>query len=135
MFFDVALTIPANTPALVPLIQEVTLPPGVIQQVDVQFPLGCVGLVHTLCRRGSHQVWPTNDSGNFSSNGQTITWAEDYELNDAPFVLRLFGWNTDDTFPHTVSWRFSMRQLATPAAQQLAQQRFDQAIATLEVPT
>lgn len=133
MFLSFDLAVPANTPASSPLEVEALVPPGIVQQVDVQFPSGCVGLVHTLCRRENHQVWPTNPDSNFHSNGQTLTWQDDYELDDAPFLFRLVAWNLDDTFAHTISWRFALRRFPQEPRQQAAENRFEAAIATLEV--
>lgn len=133
MFFSFDVTIPANTAAALPQIDQVLLPPGVIQQVDVQFPSGCVGLVHTLCRRGNTQVWPSNPDGDFHSNGMTITWQDEYELDDAPFVLRLVSWNLDDTYAHTITWRFSLRRFPDRRRQSTAELRAAQALRQLEV--
>lgn len=109
MLFSVPLTIPPNTPAATPIVLDVPFPPGTIHKVDVQFPAGCVGLAHTLARRGAHQVWPTNDSNNLAGNAETITWQDEYDLAEAPFTLRLVGWNLDDFYAHTVTWRFALR--------------------------
>lgn len=133
MFFSFDLTVPINTPASAPLLREVTLPPGVVQQVDVQFPSGCVGLVHTLCQRASHQVWPSNDGADFSSNGQMLSWQDDYTLDAAPFVLRLFAWNLDDTYPHTITWRFNVRLFSEDVQKALLAAVENAGIGTLQV--
>lgn len=133
MFFSVDVTVPASTAEASPATADVLLPPGVIQQVDVQFPAGCVGLVHTFCSRGANQLWPTNPDGDFASNGFTISWQEDLELNDAPFRLHVVAWNLDDTYPHTITWRFSVRRLPPDRRAALEQQLRDQAIDFLEV--
>lgn len=133
MFYSVEVTVPANTPATSPVLREVLLTPGVVQQVDVQFPSGCVGLVRTLCRRGTHQVWPSNEGASFVGNNQTISWQDDYELEAAPFVLRLFAWNLDDTYEHTIIWRLSVRNFTLDAQRQIALARFAEALQQLEV--
>lgn len=133
MFFTFDMTVPANTAESAPLTLDVQLPPGIVQQVDVEFPSGCVGLVHTLCRRATHQVWPTNDSSNLHSNGRTITWPDDYELDAAPFGFRLFAWSEDDTFEHVITWRFGVRAFPAGSDQQLAAERAAAAVQTLEV--
>lgn len=127
MFFDFALTVPANTTAANPLTQDVQLPPGTIHKVDVQFPAGCVGLVHTIARRGAHQIWPSNEGANFSANGATLNWEDEYDLDAAPFTLRLIAWNLDDFYSHTVTWRFAVRSLP-PAQQEAALQSLYQLV-------
>lgn len=131
MFYSVNLTIPPNTPATAPITLDVPLVPGTVHQVDIQFPTGCAGLAHTVAVRGAHQVWPSNAEGNFHADGYVISWQDEYDLDAAPFLLRLFGWNLDDTYAHTVTWRFALRAVAQlPVSPALLA-----ALATLEVDT
>lgn len=125
MFYDVALTVPANTPASAPVTQDVLFVPGTIHKVDVEFPHGCVGLVHTLVRRGAHQVWPSNIDGDFAGNNETITWQDEYDLAEAPFSLRLVGWNLDDFYDHTVTWRFALRGFPDKQRREAAQKLYE----------
>ncbi len=117
MFWEYTLTVPANTPASAPVESDVSLSPGVVARVDVQFPRGCVGLVHVQIWRSEHQVWPVNIDGNIASEGQTVSWAEDYDLEDDPTVLTLRGWNLDDSYAHTITFRFALLPLGTGQAQ------------------
>lgn len=132
MFFSFDLTIPPNTTAAVPLTRDVQLPPGTIHKVDVQFPAGCVGLAHTLCRRGAHQVWPANDGGDFNSNGQVVSWEDEYDLDAAPFTLRLVAWNLDDFYGHTVTWRFALRSFPQTRKTALLQELYQMEITGAE---
>lgn len=111
MFYEFAVAIPANTPATAPVEEDVHLSPGTVVRVDFQFPRGCVGLVHVQVWKGEHQVWPVNTDGNISSEGQTVTFPEDYDVDEDPFTLTLRGWNLDDTFPHTITFRFAVLPL------------------------
>jgi len=79
--------------------------------VDVQFPRGCVGLVHVQIWRSEHQVWPVNLEGNISAEGLVVSWPEDYDLDDEPFALELRGWNDDDTYQHKIIFRFALLPL------------------------
>lgn len=130
MFYDFALTVPPNTPITAPLTQDVQLPPGTIHRVDVQFPAGAVGLLRTIARRGAHQVWPSNEGGYFASNGQTLSWEDEYDLADAPFTLRLVAWNLDDFYSHTVTWRFALRSFPAGPAAVAAQKLYELVIAS-----
>lgn len=109
------------------------MPPGVVEKVDIQFPTGCVGLVHTLCRRGGVQVYPTNRSANYHTSGQTITTPDDYLIDDAPFIFQLVAWNEDDTFEHVITWRFSVRGFAQDLRADIAIERFMEQVGSLEV--
>lgn len=114
MLYSFDLAIPDNTPEASPLELDVVLVPGTIVRVEVQFPRGCVGLVHTQAFFLSHQVWPANEGGSLAGDGALIAWEEDYELPGEPFGLRLVGWNDDDTFDHRITWRFALREASGP---------------------
>lgn len=114
MFYSFDLTIPANTPASAPETLEVDLVPGVIHRVEIQFPRGCVGLVHVQVVQEFHQVWPTNPGADLASDGYTIAWDDAHELVEGQSLLTLVGWNLDDTFPHTITFRFAVLAAAVP---------------------
>ncbi len=108
MIYEFALTIPANTPASAPATLGVPLSPGKILQVSVSFPSGCVGLVNTWATISSHHLWPTNLDETIKGDGVPITWPEDLDLTDAPYELALHAYNLDDTYAHTITWRFAL---------------------------
>ena len=113
MFFEYALTIPANTPAAAPVELDAPLAPGTVARVDVQFPAGCRDLVHVSIWREQHQVWPVNLDGHITSEGQTVSWPEDYDLDDEPFTFTLRGWSPNTDFPHVITFRFALLPLET----------------------
>ena len=125
MFFEFAHTIPANTPATAPYEQLVTLAGGEITWWQIQFPRGCVGLVHVRVRDELHQVIPVNTDGDVSADDVHVDSFDSILLNDDPFDLRLVGWNTDDTYPHTVIFRFAVRSAAEIARQASAFRALD----------
>ena len=112
MLYEYALTIPANTAEAAPATMDAPLAPGTVARVDVQFPSGCVGLVHVQIWRSEHQVWPGNLDGDISAEGLVVSWPEDRDLEDEPLTLTLRGWNDDDTYAHTITFRFSVLPLA-----------------------
>ena len=115
MFYEYRLTIPANTPATAPTELEVELEHGRIVGVELQFPRGCVGLVHVQVRREHHQLWPSNPDGDIAGEDARISWQEDHYFTEQPYTLTLRGWNEDDSFAHTVTFRFNLLPLALPA--------------------
>ncbi len=108
MQYEFDLAVPASTPATAPVSLEAALSPGVVRQVSILFPTGCAGLVHAYITRSGHQVWPTNLGAHFNGNGEPITWPEDYNLDDLPFGFTCYAYSLDDTYPHTVSFRFAV---------------------------
>ena len=111
MFFEYALTVPANTAQAVPAELDMPLSPGTVARVGIQFPRGCVGLVHVQVFDEEHQVWPANLDGDISAEGIEVSWVEDHDLDEAPFTLTLRAWNDDDSFPHTITFRCAIMPL------------------------
>jgi hypothetical protein len=113
MFYEYRLTVPANTLAAAPLIQDVALAPGRIVAFAVQLPRGCVGLVHAQIWEGLYIHWPSNPDSSFSGDAVVIEWQESHDLDATAPKLRLVAWNLDDTFPHTVTFRINVLPKAT----------------------
>lgn len=108
MYYDFTLTIPANTLERSPEMDAVKLGYGIIHRVEIQFPSRCAGLAHVQVKEALHQAWPTNPDGNFSSDGYTISFRDHYRLTREPYILTLSGWNEDDSYPHTITFRFGL---------------------------
>jgi hypothetical protein len=108
MFYDFAITIPANTPKASPVVTELKLTAGVIHRVEIQFPAGCMGLAHIAINDGLHQLLPTNPDGDFASDDYVIPIDEYYPMPGGDYILTARGWNMDDTYPHTLSVRIGI---------------------------
>ncbi|OGO08506.1 MAG: hypothetical protein A2Y61_03985 [Chloroflexi bacterium RBG_13_60_13] len=111
MFFEFPLTVPADTAEAVPATLEAVLAAGTVIRVDVQFPAGCVGMVHLSIWRADHQVWPVNLDNDIAGEDVVITWPESYDLEDGPYAFTLKGWSPGTTYDHTVTVRFSLLSL------------------------
>jgi len=118
MLYSYTLDVPPSTPATSPETLDMDLPGGVIERVEVQFPAGCAGLVHVWIDRALHQLYPANDDADLASDGETISWRDDYELYDEPRTLVANAYSDDDTYTHTITIRVNMLQTqrAVPAS-------------------
>lgn len=125
MFYEFALTVPPNTPATAPLEREVSLALGEITWWGIQFPSGCVGLVHVFVRDELNQVIPRNTDGNVSADNARVETFDSIALRDEPSTLRIGGWNDDDAYPHTITFRFAVRSAADMAIQASAFRALD----------
>ncbi len=114
MFDAYDVTSPAQTTKAAPTEAIATLPTGFITHVGVQFPSGCVGLVHARILKGGHQVWPTDPDEDLSSNGFIISWEDRYDNSQPPYDLRLQVWNDDDPYPHTITFFFETAAAEPP---------------------
>lgn len=108
MFYEGSLVVPANTDGSAPATKEIQIVRGVVQQVEIYFPLGCNDLVNVAVFRGLRQIWPTPPSTSFVDNGYHIVFNEDQPLLEPPFTLLLKGWSNDTIYPHTVRFRFGI---------------------------
>lgn len=117
MLHEVAVEIPANTPAASPAEATALLNRGVVTGVQVQIPSGCMGLARAQIWRGASQIWPSTPGAYFSGDGDVIRWFDDYEMADEPLFFTIRAWNIDDTYSHTLTFRFELVSLV------LAEQR------------
>lgn len=108
MLYDYELTVPANTLEAAPARRVVIVGPGRITRVGVQFPAGCAGLVHARISRWGHQLWPTNPDGWLTANGHVIAWDDDVDVSDPPMTVLLEAHNLDDSYQHTLTFRFGV---------------------------
>lgn len=111
MFYDFAITIPANTAKSSPVEQELNLTYGIVHRIEVHFPAYCAGLAHLIVKRFEQQLWPTNPDGSFASDNYTIAFSEHYSLETSPYTLKVEAWNEDDTWPHTITLRIGILPL------------------------
>jgi len=111
MFYDLSLTIPANTTKLAPLAQDFLLCRGVINRVEIGFPPGCAGLAHLQINRTGTQLWPTNPQGSFNTDSYTIVFDEHFEMFYEPYQVDLTAWNLDDAYPHTLELRIGIEAM------------------------
>jgi len=103
-----SLSIPANTSSSSPKTLDIELPVGVIHKLDILFPPGCCGLVGVAIFQGIHLIWPSYSDEWFSTDGETITFEEFYEVRRGLTTFTLKGYNTDDTYSHTIVFRFGI---------------------------
>jgi hypothetical protein len=81
---------------------------GTITRCEVSFPCGCCGLVFCHIDDALHQVYPKNPDNRLYGNGETLVSRDEYEIKEEPYQLEFYGWNTDDTYNHTVTVRIQL---------------------------
>lgn len=123
MIFVEHLTIPANTSKLSPVTATIDVILGTITLVSVQFPPGVNALAHLKINWSLYQLFPSNQSADFSTGGETIAWDENIAIDHEPAQLTLEGWNEDTTYDHTITVRVVMQPAAAaPSVSQAIQQ-------------
>jgi hypothetical protein len=107
--FDI--TTPANTPESNPLRTTLKLAKGITYKVDFLFPPGPLGLLHLRVCKGLYQVWPSNPEADFSTDDETISFEDEYLIDEPPYELTAITWNEDDTYEHRVTIRIGLKPL------------------------
>lgn len=108
MFFDFDITVPANTAKTAPQKTKATIVIGTITQAVVFIPPGSNGLAHLKVLWGLHQLFPSNQDGDFSASGQQLAWPEDIQIDEQPAELTLVAWNDDDTYDHSIHFSIAI---------------------------
>jgi len=108
MHYSFDLEIPANTleAAKISLVCPVNY--GILRQVEIFFPWGCAGLVHVQIHRFQRQIFPSNIDSDYADNDYHLKLEEYYPILELPYSLVVWGWNLDDYFDHTITFRFSV---------------------------
>jgi len=108
MFFAWDITIPADTTEKSPIEDFLSLPKGIITQIDIKFPRGCHGMVKVRLFQESLQVVPLSEDEWVTGDGETVPTSTVIELLDAPYKLKLHACSPDTTYDHKVSIRINV---------------------------
>src|SRR3989304_5388170 len=103
-----SLTIPANTPASLPVTTTVGLTYGRIEQVSILFPAGPSGLVNLVVLYHERQIFPTSPEQTFIGDDHVITFPESFPVHALPFEVTLVAWAPGSTLAHTIYADFSV---------------------------
>lgn len=120
MLYKYEVEIPSGTTEAAPSETTVNLVSGVVDQVMIEFPAGCAGLVGTRILQGLFQVWPLTSGEWFVTDNFTIVFPEHFVLEPGQVLLRIETYNIDDTYDHTLSFRFSVVPLHVDPFKQIA---------------
>ena len=133
MFYDFAITVPANTLANTPKVTRLKLTQGFITQVEVGFPPGCNGMVRARLTYGLHQVWPSNTEGYFGWDSFTVSYPEFYPLDQAPYELVCETWSPGTTYAHTITVRVGLTRAQAIMALNPLGRAIDRLMAALKI--
>lgn len=57
---------------------------------------------------GSFQIYPANPEETFACDDYTISFEDRYLVGAKPGVLKMYGYNEDDTYEHTIQLRVGL---------------------------
>jgi len=100
------LTIPAQTTEDAPVERDIDIGSGVIIKCEVGFPEGLGALTRARVRQALTPRYPSNQGAWYHWDDHIYETPDHLivKKGDSPFTL--MGWNEDDTFPHTITFRF-----------------------------
>ncbi len=101
MLFQADITIPKNTTEASPTIVILKIGKGIITKFMIRPRPGHSALAHLVIQHHEHQIAPSTENMDFHGDADPIDWEDHLEVLQPPFELKLQGWNTDDTYPHT----------------------------------
>lgn len=79
------------------------VPAGILDTIEVGFPLGCERLARLKIFYHTMQILPYNLDSSLGFDDYIIKVSMNLPLDTEPFELELLGWNEDDLFEHTLS--------------------------------
>ena len=119
MFYAWDITVPANTPLLAPITQQLNLPAGVITSIAIKFPSGCNGMVKIRINRWTFQLVPLSDGEWVTGNDETVPTEQSYNLLETPFFLQFMGCSPATTYQHVITVRIEVNPLISVSDQLL----------------
>jgi len=108
MIFSLDFTLPITATKAAPQHAVLVVTKGLVYRVEFQFPAGCAGLAHMAVFDGSFQVWPSTLGEFFHTDNFTIAFDEMYLKSAAPYQFDFYGYNLDETYPHTIYCRIGL---------------------------
>ena len=101
MLFQGTITIPKNTTKNNATVVTFGIANGIIAKIMVRPRPGHAALAHLVILHHEHQIAPSTEYMELHGDTFPIDWEEYYESYQPPYLLKLEGWNEDDTYPHT----------------------------------
>jgi len=100
--YEQRITVPANTPEVSAVSQDIILTKGFVSHVWIRFPQGPVGLLSIAIYDQGTKIWPGGTGQWFTGDNEVIEFDTEY---DVPLVgtdrkLTIKGFNTDDSYEH-----------------------------------
>ena len=102
MLFKTDLTIPEKVVVDGTASTSMKLCEGAITRTFIQFPSGCAGLAWVQIWLNGHQLVPWERGEWLRGDDHIIFDNSRYPVTGPPRLLTIYGYNEDETYPHTV---------------------------------
>lgn len=118
MYYFVSVDIPFITPITDPVRLIVPLYQGVLDYIEISYPLGCQRLARTLIRYHSVAILPYNEDSYIAYDDHVLRVTLSLPIDTSPYELEISAWNLDDTYAHQLTYGINM--LGVPVELNLA---------------
>lgn len=108
MIYSLDIETPANTAKADALHTPLKVTEGLVYRVEIQFPIGCAGLLYCAVHDGAYSAWPSTPGEWFRGDASTIAFDDTYLKLSEPFQFDIITYNLDDTYAHAVLIRIGM---------------------------
>lgn len=108
MEYEWDLTVPANTPESSPVVAELRLAKGAIQEGWIYFPLGCVHMVKARVFYHDFQIAPIIRTEWLKGEGARVPFASNFEIDEKPYSLTVKACSPGTTYDHTLTIHISL---------------------------
>jgi len=126
VIFTCELTIPFSTLKTSPATAEIVLSEGMIDTIVMLFPAGCAGLAYVQVWLGGYQLVPWSRGSWIHGDDHLIVHQVKHAVGAAPRLLRVLGYNDDDTNPHTIAISIDVTPFYPTAVSTLPAELLDQ---------
>jgi len=99
--YPVDLEIPPLTSADEPVERRVEIKEGVVTNWMLLIPPGHLALAGIRVLYGLDPILPAAPDSWIKGDGESLNFPEFFDPPEQPYELRVQGYNTDETFPHT----------------------------------
>jgi len=106
------LTVTKGTTEATAIELEAKLTVGMIEEVKVFFPPGCLGYVKCKLYHFEHQILPSHPQGYISGDDYVFVFPMDYEIKSPPAKIMVRAWNTAEVYDHTIMIGIFLREKA-----------------------
>lgn len=99
--FAIELEISPNITKANAVSSKVILPPCKIDEIYLEFPNGCAGLVYIWFEYQANKILPVNREDEYRTNDYVIIIKPKWLVVEEDYTLIMKGYNLDDTYAHT----------------------------------
>lgn len=115
MIYTFKLPLSPGTEAETPAVSQINLTVGVLKTIEIMYPAGCAGQVGVRIKERERVIFPSNPDEWFIDDDRVVRWSENYKILPQHVRFKLEGYNEDDTYTHTIYFRFNILEGAVTA--------------------